>query len=72
MIQSEKAMLTVFWGLNGAVVVDWMEQCNSFNSTYFRKYVLMPPREKCGHDIWILEHSKTTLVLTFDMPIESF
>jgi hypothetical protein len=61
MIQSEKAMLIVFWDLNRAFVVDWIEQCNSFNSTYFRKHVLILPREKCGHDTWILGHSKKTI-----------
>jgi hypothetical protein len=60
-IQSEKAMLIVFCDLNMAVVGDWMEQCNSFNSIYFKKHVLIPPRERCGHDTWILRHSKTTI-----------
>jgi hypothetical protein len=39
-IVSTKAMLTMFWGIHGVTLVDWLHQDSSFNMAYFDEHIL--------------------------------
>jgi histone-lysine N-methyltransferase SETMAR len=61
-IASTKAMLTVFWGIRGLRLINWLPHRASFNGAYFDENILQPMASECHageekkHCPWSLLH----------------
>jgi hypothetical protein len=55
-------MLTVFWGIRGVRLINWLPHGASFNGAYFNENILQPmasefhAREEKKHCLWPLVH----------------
>jgi hypothetical protein len=60
-IATQKVMLTVFFGINGVVLTNWMIPPNSLNASYFLNEILVPLSHSI-HGVHPKQHSPFTII----------